>query len=167
MTRHYAFKGRGYLFCNPCDLWDALPPDTTQKSSIHSSRYECTAEHTHFSYPTTLRRDDCCYFRQRKRTIGIVAPPGCFSVEVQRNSSVDDEQEVSSESDSCVSSSCKEQNNTSSLLTEDNQSTSTTYTTTTSTAAAISDESSQSVALKARIIYSRGRSRQQCSDHLN
>ena len=155
VARHYAFKRWGHYFCNPCDLWDALPPDTTQKSSIHSSRYECTAEHTHFSYPTTLRRDDCCYFRQRKRTIGIVAPPGCFSVEVQRNSSVDDEQEVSSESDSCVSSSFKEQNDTSRssvlLLTEDNQSKSTTYTATTTTDTATSDESSQTAALKAWI----------------
>ena len=152
VARHYAFKRWGHYFCNPCDLWDALPPDTTQKSSIHWSRSACITEHTHFSHPTTLRRNDC-YFRRRKRTVGIVArrvtaPPGCVSFEVQKSSG--DKQEVSSESDSCVSSSFKEQNDTSRssvlLLTEDNQSKSTTYTATTTTDTATSDEQSNSSA---------------------
>ena len=33
-SRHFAFEGQGFLFCNPCDLWDALLPDCSAKVSV-------------------------------------------------------------------------------------------------------------------------------------
>ena len=108
IARHYAFRGRGFFFCNPCDLWDALPPDASQKASINSLKFSCTASHTHFSHPTTQRQEDC-YSRRRKRTVASLssvvtariagAAPGIIN---NNNSSADDE---STESNSSASSS--------------------------------------------------------------
>ena len=55
-ARHYAFQGQGFLFCNSCDLWDALLPDSSAKVSAMSRRFACTANHTVFSHPTSLQR---------------------------------------------------------------------------------------------------------------
>jgi hypothetical protein len=69
MASHSALKGQGFFFCNPCDLWDALLPDTTQKARMNSLTYACTAKHSHFSHPTTLQRENCYtrrFLRRRK-----------------------------------------------------------------------------------------------------
>ncbi|KAI2505217.1 hypothetical protein MHU86_9213 [Fragilaria crotonensis] len=71
-TRHFAFHGQGFMFCNACDLWDALPPDATNKVSIDSLKFGCTANHTYFSHPTTLRKQDCYIRRKRKVVIPIL-----------------------------------------------------------------------------------------------
>ena len=55
-ARHYAFQGRGFLFCNSCDLWDALLPDSSAKVSATSRRFACTANQSVFSHPTSLRK---------------------------------------------------------------------------------------------------------------
>ena len=55
-SRHFSFEGQGLLFCNPCDLWDALLPDCSAKVSVTSRTFACTAEHTAYSHPTSVRR---------------------------------------------------------------------------------------------------------------
>jgi hypothetical protein len=61
LHRHFAFQGRQkYFFCNPCDLWDARLPDCSKKMSSDSRRYACTAGHSCFSHPTSLRKDYRC-----------------------------------------------------------------------------------------------------------
>ena len=55
-ARHYAFEGQGFLFCSACDLWDGLLPDASAKVSSTSKTFACTANHTSYSHPTTMRR---------------------------------------------------------------------------------------------------------------
>ena len=59
ISRHFSFAGNGFFFCHGCDIWDSIPPDQRKKSSRTSARLACTAKHTSFSHPTTLRKDYC------------------------------------------------------------------------------------------------------------
>lgn len=59
VARRYAFKNKGFLFCNPCDMWDALLPDCSKKISGISARFACIASHETFSHPTSLRSEHC------------------------------------------------------------------------------------------------------------
>ncbi|KAI2496094.1 hypothetical protein MHU86_18420 [Fragilaria crotonensis] len=58
-TRHFAFRGQGFFFCNPCDLWDDRLPDSNIKGSRLSTRFRCTANHSCFSHPTSVRNEYC------------------------------------------------------------------------------------------------------------
>ena len=55
--RHYAFKGRGFLFCSPCDNWDARGADCKKNASSSSRAFACTAGHQTFSHPTSLCKE--------------------------------------------------------------------------------------------------------------
>ena len=58
-TRHYMFKGNGYFFCHPCDMWDSLPPDRSKNCSRTSKKFACIGKHTSFCHPTTYRKGYC------------------------------------------------------------------------------------------------------------
>ena len=56
-SRHFTFRGQGFLLCSACDLWDACLPDSYSRMSGGSRRFACKAGHTSFSHPTSsLRR---------------------------------------------------------------------------------------------------------------
>ena len=59
LTRHFAFRGQGFFFCSPCDLWDDRLPDSNMKASRVSTRFGCTANHSCFSHPTSIRNEHC------------------------------------------------------------------------------------------------------------
>jgi hypothetical protein len=59
VARHYAFQNKGFYFCNPCDMWDALLPDCSRKVSGMSARSACIASHNTCSHPTSLRSEHC------------------------------------------------------------------------------------------------------------
>ena len=54
-ARHFIFQDQGFNFCSPCDLWDACLPDCSKNMSRVSARYACTAGHSCFSHPTSVR----------------------------------------------------------------------------------------------------------------
>ena len=58
-TRHFAFRGQGFFFCNPCDLWDDRLPDSNIKATRLSRRFRCTANHSCFSHPTSVCDEHC------------------------------------------------------------------------------------------------------------
>ena len=49
----------GILFCNPCNLLDALLPDCSENVSGMSARFACTTSHNTFSHPTSFRSKPC------------------------------------------------------------------------------------------------------------
>ena len=98
------FKGKDSFFY-PCGLWDALPPDATQKASSYSPKFGCTANHSHFAHPTTLQSEDC-YFRRRKRTVAVPSSWASASIIAAAPTSLlVDNTSMSTDFDSCVSNS--------------------------------------------------------------
>ena len=63
LERHSIFKDQGFHFCSSCDLWDARVPDCNKTMSRVSTRYACTAGHTSFLHPTSIRKTHCSMHR--------------------------------------------------------------------------------------------------------
>ena len=106
-ARHFAFRqGQQYLFCGPCDLWDALPPDRNKKASIGSHRFGCTANHLYFSHPTTLKPQNSYDKRMRTtvlRRATLHDDTGVALDTISSTSSGDDKSICTSSSSSCNS----------------------------------------------------------------
>jgi hypothetical protein len=112
-SRHFAFKGaKKYFFCSACDLWDALPPDASKKISMDSLKFGCKANHTYFSHPTTLRKEDCYSGRQR-RTPRPTSNPATRSrarrLDMNTSGNESSKESFSSSSDSSTTSSDNKQ----------------------------------------------------------
>jgi hypothetical protein len=71
-TRHFAFRGQGFFFCSPCDLWDDRLPDSNMKASRVSTRFGCTANHSSFSHPTSIRNEHCRSSTVRSNVAAVV-----------------------------------------------------------------------------------------------
>lgn len=111
-SRHFAFKGgKRYFFCSACDLWDALPPDASKKISMDSLKFGCKANHTYFSHPTTLRKEDCYSGRQRRTPRPTSNPATRSRARLDMNTSDNEssKEKFSSSSDSSTTSSDNKQ----------------------------------------------------------